>query len=49
MVGFVLLAVGLGVLAFIVYVIITQGGEISSPVPDQKGVKVIYITPGSQR
>ena len=47
-VGYILMAVGLALLAFVFYMYFRQNGEIVSPVPEEKGVKVIYITPGQE-
>lgn len=47
--GYILVAMGLGILAFIVYSVVQKNNELVSPVPENNGVKVIYITPGSQR
>ncbi len=47
-VGYILLSIGLALLAFMLYMYFKQNREIISPVPEGRGVKVIYITPGSQ-
>ena len=47
-IGIVLIAFGLGVLAFVLYVLLFQNRGIISPVPDSQGVKILYITPGSR-
>lgn len=43
--GFVLVAVGLGLLAFVLYTFFNDSHKVLSPVPEQSGVKVIFITP----
>lgn len=41
-IGFVLIAVGMGIVGFIVYSLFSQNQGIISPVPDDQGIKVIY-------
>lgn len=43
--GFIFIAIGLALLIFVVYSAIQKNNRMLSPVPDQEGVKVIYITP----
>lgn len=45
--GFFFLAIGIGVLLFVIYAFIRNRNGFVSPVPDSGDVKVIYITPGS--
>lgn len=45
-IGILLIAIGLGVLAFVLYTLFIKDRGIISPVPDSQGVKVLYITPG---
>ena len=43
--GAVLIAIGLALLFFIVYNIIKEKGRTVSPLPEDKGIKVIFVTP----
>lgn len=45
-IGLVLIAIGLALLFFVGYTILKEKNKIVSPVPEEKGVKVIFITPG---
>lgn len=47
-IGLVLVAIGLAILAFVIYVYIRQSQQLISPVPEGQGIKVIYITPGAE-
>ncbi len=47
-IGILLIAVGLGVLAFIIYTLVFRNKGIVSPVPETQGIKILYITPGSK-
>lgn len=44
-VGFVLILLGISLLIFGTYVYFRQSDTIVSPIPDDRGVKVIYVTP----
>lgn len=44
-IGFVLITVGIALLIFIIYNIITESNKLKSPIPENNGVKVIFITP----
>ena len=43
--GIVLIAVGIALLMFVSYNFIKEKNRIASPVPEDKGVKVIFVTP----
>jgi len=43
--GLVLIAVGLALLSFVAYNFIKEKNKIASPVPEDQGVKVIFVTP----
>jgi len=43
--GFVLIAVGLALFVFVLYSFLSQGNHLHSPIPEEKGVKVIFVTP----
>jgi len=44
-VGLILIALGLGLLCFIFYNYAKEKNRIASPIPEDQGVKVIFITP----
>ena len=41
-IGYILVAAGLALLCFVLYLYFSQKNEVVSPVPDDKGVKVIF-------
>jgi len=43
--GIVLIAVGIALLMFVLYNLIKERNKIASPIPGDKGVKVIFVTP----
>ena len=43
--GIVLIAIGIALLVFISYNFIKEKNKMASPIPEDKGVKVIFITP----
>lgn len=43
--GFVLISVGLAILLYVAINAIGENNQIRSPIPDEKGVKVIFVTP----
>lgn len=43
--GFILIAIGLGLLLFVSYTFFKDANRTISPVPDDQGVKVIFVTP----
>ena len=45
--GLVFVAIGLALLIFLIVHYIRQSNRVLSPIPDEKGVKVIFVTPGS--
>ncbi|QQG44410.1 MAG: hypothetical protein HYW86_00620 [Candidatus Roizmanbacteria bacterium] len=45
LVGYILISIGISLLIFVVYNLIQDKGRIISPVPEEKGVKVIFVTP----
>ncbi len=47
-VGIILIAIGLALFLYVGYYFIRESNKIASPIPDEKGVKVILITPGSK-
>jgi len=46
-VGYLLIAIGLALLVFLGYSYWRQRSRFITPIPEDKGVKVIFITPGS--
>lgn len=44
-IGAILIAVGLALLFFILLNFWKERGRIASPIPEEKGVKVIFVTP----
>lgn len=43
--GIILIAVGVSLLLFIAYNYIREKNKIASPIPEDKGVRVIFVTP----
>ncbi|MEK7110059.1 MAG: hypothetical protein AAB876_02460 [Patescibacteria group bacterium] len=43
--GIILIAIGVALLMFVSYNFIKEKNRIASPVPEDKGVKVIFVTP----
>lgn len=43
--GIILISIGLALLLFVVYNFIKEGNKIASPIPEETGVKVIFVTP----
>jgi len=46
--GIVLIAIGIALLIFVLYNFIKERNKMASPIPEDKGVKVIFITPTSK-
>ncbi len=44
-VGYALVAIGLALLVFVVCSFIQENNRFRSPIPEEKGVKVIFVTP----
>lgn len=44
-VGVVLISVGLALFVFVLFNVIRDRSQMVSPIPDEKGVKVIFVTP----
>jgi len=47
-VGLILIAIGLALLVFVGYNFIKERGRIASPIPEDSGVKVIFVTPQAE-
>ncbi len=44
-IGLVLIAIGIALLMFVFYNFLAEKNKMASPIPEDKGVKVIFITP----
>ncbi len=44
-VGLILIAVGLALLVFVLINFFKEKNKIASPIPEDQGVKVIFVTP----
>lgn len=45
LVGVVLIAIGFALMLFVFYNFLQQENRLRTPIPEEKGVKVIFITP----
>ncbi|NCO89184.1 hypothetical protein GW881_04685 [Candidatus Roizmanbacteria bacterium] len=43
--GVILIGVGLALFTFLIYGLIQSNNKIISPIPEEKGVKVIFVSP----
>lgn len=44
-VGIILIGAGLALLSFVIFNFIKEKNKIVSPIPEEQGVKVIFVTP----
>jgi len=44
-IGIVLIAVGIALLVFVGYNFIKEKNKMASPIPEDKGVRIIFVTP----
>ena len=44
-IGIVLIVIGFALMVFVVYSFIKEKNRVASPIPEDKGVKVIFVTP----
>jgi hypothetical protein len=44
-IGVILIGVGLAVMIFVFFNFIKEKNKTASPIPEEKGVKVIFVTP----
>lgn len=44
-VGIILIGTGLALLSFVIFNFIKEKNKIISPIPEEQGVKVIFVTP----
>ena len=47
-IGVILVAIGVGLLLLAIYSYFREAGKTHSPVPEDRGVKVIFVTPSLQ-
>lgn len=47
-VGIVLISIGLALLVFVLFNFLKDRNQIVSPIPEEKGVKVIFVTPATK-
>ena len=47
-VGYVLIAFGLALFVFLGYNYFKEKNRVISPIPEEKGVKVIFVTPSNK-
>ncbi len=47
-IGVVLIAIGLALLVFVVFNFIKERNKMASPIPEEEGVKVIFVTPATK-
>jgi hypothetical protein len=43
--GLILLSIGIAIFIFIIYLFIQEKNKTISPIPENQGVKVIFVTP----
>lgn len=44
-IGFILIVVGILIIVYVAYSVMKENTAMKSPIPDDSGVKVIYISP----
>lgn len=44
-VGIILISIGLALVMFIVYTLMRNNNKLVSPIPEDTGIKVIFVTP----
>ncbi len=44
-IGVILIGIGLALLVFLIVNLIQNQNQLVSPIPDEKGVKVIFVSP----
>jgi hypothetical protein len=47
-IGVVMIAIGLALMIFVAYNFVKGSNQLKSPIPEEKGVKVIFVTPSSK-
>lgn len=45
-VGVVLIGIGIAMFLFVIYTFVSEQSSLVSPIPDEQGVKVIFVSPG---
>ena len=48
-IGFAFIIIGITALLYGIYSYFRGGDTLVSPIPDSKGVRVIYLTPGAEK
>ena len=48
LIGAILISIGLALLFFVAFNFIKERNRMVSPVPEEKGVKVIFVTPADK-
>ncbi len=43
--GIVLIAIGIALLMFVIFNFVKEKNKIASPIPEDKGVRIIFVTP----
>ena len=43
--GIILIAIGIALLMFVIFNFVKEKNKIASPIPEDKGIKVIFVTP----
>lgn len=43
--GIILIAIGIALLIFVSYNFLVEKNKIASPIPEDEGIKVIFVTP----
>lgn len=46
--GVILIAAGLALLIFVLYNFVKEKNKMASPIPEEQGVKVIFVTPSGK-
>ena len=49
LIGALLIVVGLALLFFVIFNFVKERNRVVSPIPEEKGVKVIFVTPQSNK
>ena len=43
--GIILITIGIALLMFVIFNFVKEKNKIASPIPEDKGIKVIFVTP----
>lgn len=47
LVGIILIGTGVALIAYVIFSLLTGSKKIVSPIPEDKGVKVIFVSPSA--